>query len=511
MNLLPGAMADPGRPGSPFSRTGLRPRRGVGLIGDARRRYGGGVKAVRRILFGIVVVVFLLLGAWIVFLNTMVEWIPEPANVRMEPSRAILREEDVDPESAFGLLRRACEELDRLKPQDVDRDAESEEWERLAWERWTDDAFPVTRRILDAVGPALELARRAVTVPDAQVPTGTDAEFLLPYLSPTRRLARIFRASALRRMAEGDAAGAVSDALTALRLGNLVSRGGGLINHLVDIACTDIGCQALRVLCLRSGLPQGVAASTIEELWRIESGLEPVAEVLRYEWFACDGSIEAFYAGRSDPDLWRDYLPGWALRPFGRVAILLVGSTPSRSRETVRAVYSNLVGLAEQGASPEKLGGYVSGVLTELRTAEWPLPEDPIGARFSGMLFSLGSRYARKVTGRLALVRATGLVLAIRNHEQATGEPLDSLDALGVPDLAGRYADPFDPERPLRYVVRDDGAWLVYSVGANGLDDRGAYPTGRAFGPATALDDGDIVFPSDEPEERKRLAGQDRG
>ena len=466
------------------------------------------MKTVRRILFGILVVVFLLLGAWIVFLNTMVEWIPEPANVRMQPSRPILREEDVDPESAFGLLRRACEQYRKLKPQDADRDSENEEWERLAWEPWTDDAFPVTRRILDAVGPALELARQALELPDAQVPTVMDVGTLLPYLPSTRSMARVLHASACRKMAAADAAGAVDNALTAIRLGNLLSRGGSVLNHLVDIACTGIGCGTLRLLCLRDALPDADALSCAAELLRIESGLEPVAEVLRHEWIVGDGTLQAFHAGRSG--LLQEYGPDWASRPSGRAVMFLVGSTPRRSQETFRIVYSHLVSLAERGASPEELERFIGGIQSKARSTGWPLPQDPVGALYACMMINSTGRYVEKTLDRLVVFRGTGLVLAIRCHEERTGRPPASLEVLGIPDLVQRYADPFDPERPLRYVVRDDGAWLVYSVGPNAVDDGGTYPKPgrydqRAYGPADAKDDGDIVFPSDEPEERCRI------
>ena len=64
-------------------------------------------------------------------------------------------------------------------------------------------------------------------------------------------------------------------------------------------------------------------------------------------------------------------------------------------------------------------------------------------------------------------------IVAIERYEAEYGAPPATLDAL-VPTFID--AVPMDHMRgePLRYRLDDDGAWLLYSVGRNGVDDAGA-------------------------------------
>ncbi len=79
------------------------------------------------------------------------------------------------------------------------------------------------------------------------------------------------------------------------------------------------------------------------------------------------------------------------------------------------------------------------------------------------------------------------------------GEEMDLESGQG---RAFSCVDPFDG-KPLRYRMRTDGCWIVYSVGPNQLDENGEQPKGD---PRKYTDPGDVIFCECEPEkERERL------
>ena len=55
-----------------------------------------------------VVVVFCLIGLWCGLLSVRKPWLEPVPGVRLEPSRPILREADLKPDSAYAQLRGSC-------------------------------------------------------------------------------------------------------------------------------------------------------------------------------------------------------------------------------------------------------------------------------------------------------------------------------------------------------------------------------------------------------------------
>lgn len=154
------------------------------------------------------------------------KWAPPDNGVGLVPQRPILLAKDVQPGSAFDLLRRATEAESR-----AERTAEfSKELKRLNIEPWSDAAFPALAKMLDQSGEALQLAREAADRPEPQVPSFLKiSDPLFPYLSPLSNLSTMFRASAARMVATGDLAGAMRELESGIRFVQILTRGGVLV------------------------------------------------------------------------------------------------------------------------------------------------------------------------------------------------------------------------------------------------------------------------------------------
>ena len=62
---------------------------------------------MKKFLKRTVIVLICLVGLWCILLSLRKPWIEPIPGVRLEPTRPILLEKDVKPDSAFDLLRRA--------------------------------------------------------------------------------------------------------------------------------------------------------------------------------------------------------------------------------------------------------------------------------------------------------------------------------------------------------------------------------------------------------------------
>lgn len=101
---------------------------------------------------------------------------------------------------------------------------------------------------LDENGPALELVRKASTMPAYHMPLFRgDSDSLIAALLPTlghqRQIARLLTLDAARATAEGRADAAMDNALTLQRMANQTGRGNTLIEGLVGVAIGGLAQQ----------------------------------------------------------------------------------------------------------------------------------------------------------------------------------------------------------------------------------------------------------------------------
>jgi len=421
-------------------------------------------------------------------------WIGPLAGVGIEPTRPARTEQDFGPDSAFRLLVCAGElppESDATKGWQslLDRFQEHPWPARApqavaAAQPWSSRDHAKIRAILGAAGPNLALARQAVAAPDPQVPTapspGTSINTPIFYLGTAHDVARLLVISAYTKEGMGDSSEAFRDLLTCIRFGNIVSRGGTAIGHLVDAAITARASDALWRIPTRTDVPAPVLRRTAQELLSIADGVEPLAEAMRHESQGALAVVDTFswsgvHVASGEPPLG---FGAWLRRSLAGV---LTGSTRAAMKRDFTYLFQHLVDLADKP--------YCEGVSREARaladaleaaSSHSVLPKrNPGGLNRAKVLVSVLSRPPDKLAERDASLRAAALYLAILACEKETGVPPKALVDLVPAYLPRVPLDPFDG-KPLRYIVGEtpeawgDAAWGIYSIGRNRRDDGGA-------------------------------------
>ncbi|MBT3291071.1 MAG: hypothetical protein HN380_27240 [Victivallales bacterium] len=432
-------------------------------------------------------VVFLLLN---VINDGREPWITPLPGVRIEPTRPMRHEKDFGENSAYGLLLQAgevsfegtrAEGWDMLRTSFQEHPFPAQPPQPFGVEgAWSVPDYNKIRMALEVGDPYLELAREAIAAPDPQVPTATTPDFQLPYLSETRNLGRLLSASAYAKEGTGDLPGAMDDLLTCIRLGNLISRGGCLINHLVDVAMTAIATDALRRIPMRSDVSSKDLRRTAREILRISDHVEPFVEAMRYEalfGLACVDLVHkqgfGVINGGNEQARWKQRLLMYLAEDF-------TGSSPAAMKRDFTSLYQHLVDLADRPYHqdvPKRMKATL-GHLKPQPAQAFLNKRDPVGFILACMLVPALGRAQEKMAQRDALLRGTALYLAILAYEKDKGAPPKALAAL-VPKYLPRVpVDPFDG-KPFRYRTGKvppawgDATWGVYSIGANFRDDGG--------------------------------------
>ncbi len=418
----------------------------------------------------------LLVAVW---LSVRKDWIEPLPGVRLEPFLPVLLEKDIDPEDAFGLLLQAQAAL-RTQPTLDCRDAV----DRMLAQGADWSASPDLLEALEDNAEALHLAKRAAEKGNGQVPTA-DLQATLPYLAWTKSLADLLGTSAALKAGQGDEAGALDDLDSAIHLGQILSRGGTVIHHLVDIACTERACMTLRRIALRKSLAPQTSRSALERLKEGEARLEPIPEILRFEAVYGLSALKMLKPGG-----------GAGAGMSSSVPVALVTADTGRN---LANCYAHLIHIAESPYKPHAFTAFEAR-LTQPQGWRICLKKDPVGLILANLLMPTAGKAQCAHLRCLATLRATQAVLAVRQFQARTGLPPKDLDELvKAGDLPEVPMDPFDG-KPLRYALDPDGSWRIYSVGMNAVDDGGI---GSPVNPTA----GDLVFTSRELEElRAKLA-----
>ena len=471
-------------------------------------------------------------------------WIEPLPGIRVEPTRPIVKESDLGPESAYQLLMAAVAEppglklpegteatrawdwseaLDKLHTQPWPEElpppaapaAPAPEWvgfdadgmSRDADAPWTRAQVLDIQRVLELYRPRFAMLDRALAAPDPQMPTMMPDDLdSMAYMPPSRELSQALVLSAHCQAAAGDIAGAYRDLLRGAHLGNLVARGGPLINGLISGTLLGNSCAAARHISLRYGGSPDVLRRAAKGYLACADAMEPVPEIMRAEaLFAREGILRSYSSvladGLADPaKRWQPgSRAGWALIRFG----WLVGSTPKRTAGSFDALSQHMVALAEQpysAAIAASLGDLsqrldARGSMVKVLLDTW----DPVGCLVACDTLDVWEHFPGKFARSRAQMRGTALFLAIRAYETEHGTLPEQLAQL-VPDYLPRVpTDPFDG-KPFRYLRSNVSglppeAWAVYSIGEDFIDDGG---TAKAAG-TVRNDRGvepDLVWPS---------------
>jgi hypothetical protein len=431
------------------------------------------------------------------------EWAPRHCQANLVSHWPLLKLADVKRDSAFDLLQRAAGEQPKISGSAA---AENfKELKRANLVPWSAAAFPnLTRSLAEGAG-ALALARSAASAPNPQVPTSTSPADRIDYSIGVLRLNQLFCASAAYCVFTGDIAGAYAELETAIAFARILSRGGTLVPALVDITCDLQVYRRMRLIALQNNVPPEVAGKAINCLLESDNSAEPLAETFRQEYRAVPTMVKMFFDPRGPTLFGFDEKMANSeqqARWLGDLFEKLLGISQERVTADLADVYRCLVNLADRPYDVQHLQRFEGSVVPPLKRGGLIRLDDPVGYIIAKLTVPSFTRIIVQYCRRSAELRATAVVLALRQYQQAEQHLPQTLQDLVPKYLSEIPVDPFDG-KPLRYRVSTDGRWIVYSVGPNQLDENGEQPKGD---PRKYTDPGDVIFCEWEPEkERERL------
>jgi hypothetical protein len=431
------------------------------------------------------------------------EWAPHHCEANLVSHWPLLKLTDVTRDSAFDLLQRAV--VDQPKISGSVAAENFKELKRSNVVPWSAATFPnLTRTLAEGAG-ALALARSAASAPNPQVPTYTSPADRVDYLIGVLRLTQLFCASAAQRVSTGHIAGAYAELETAIAFAQILSRGGALISALVDITCDSLVCWRMRLIALQNNVPPEVAGRAINCLLESDNSAEPLAETFRQEYTVVPTMVKMSFDPRGQTLFGFDEKTANSERQARWSAHLcgdLLGSSQERVTADLADVYRCLVNLADRPYDVKHLQRFEDSVVPPMKPGGLIRLDDPVGYILAKLTVPGLTPIIIKYRRRSAELRATAVVLALRQYQQAEQHSPQTLQDLVPKYLSEVPVDPFDG-KPLHYRVRTDGRWIVYSVGPNQLDENGEQPKGD---PRKYTDPGDVIFCECEPDkERERL------
>jgi hypothetical protein len=243
----------------------------------------------------------------------------------------------------------------------------------------------------------------------------------------------------------------------------------------MNYACTARSLTTLRRIALTYEVPPALATSSVQWLSKIDEERSSFAESLRYDAIMISPLILELY---SKTGIIRDSFgdePEIALMfAMGRV----LGSGQEITTRNVVSYYSHAIAIAEEPYDPVAWVGLKGSI--DPSPKRLLISRDPVGLYIAGMFLS-GYNRAHAMHVRTGVdLRITQIVLMLEQFRKKTGRLPAGPDEL-VPDYLPVWPlDPFDG-KPLRYVLRTNDTWKVYSVGSDLKDDGGSFS--RTSGP----------------------------
>ena len=363
---------------------------------------------------------------------------------------------------------------------------------------WTVAEYRDVERLLKLYEPKFRLAHDAVAAANPQVPTPDSPDFSLAYLRSVLRLGDALEVSAYRKAASGDYEAALHELLLCIRVGQVVSRGGGAANHVADARLSGQACRAIweitvdARLSTTNSLRQGAAA-----LLDCASTREPFAEAIRVElltFLACADTVYEQGVAIAMPDA-RGI-------PQTKLGLSAAGSTRGSTRSNIQSVFQHLVGLAElpwRSDTEWKWRSFLGSLGGKSVGKVRFLTEDPVGQQIAARLIPPFYLDHKRSAVCDAMLRCTAVFLALKSHEARHSSLPEHLELLVPESIRKIPVDPFDG-KPLRYVRDgvpnlDAHKWVVYSIGPNCIDEKGT-ATEAANILGTQGYNADLVWPS---------------
>ena len=282
----------------------------------------------------------------------------------------------------------------------------------------------------------------------------------LPHLAKIRQACRVLALEVVERAEDGQTEKATDSIVALLRAATALRNEPILVSALVRAACIGIATRQIERWACR-------ARPGPELLERIEAALKDEADPSMME--------KVMVAERCfGMDVYQNQIlkPGGqevaaALGMHGPKAIMLRLMPPNFFKADMLAYVTLMTEYIEAARKPypQSLMGAakVGAGLAKRIPAQFPVARMVLPAL--GRVFVAGQEH-------MARVDSARVALAVLRYRAKHGRLPAKLDAL-VPDfLEAIPPDPFDGQ-PLRYMRTPDGAFVVYALGENGVDDGG--------------------------------------
>ena len=312
-----------------------------------------------------------------------------------------------------------------------------------------------------------ELREAAATRPDSRFPIKYDDEppwdILLPHLGHMRGLCILMQMRAIAELELGRTPAAFEDLKLGFRLSDSIREEPLLIDHLVRISTLGIDLQTLREGLVRHAWSEAQLA----ELEKYLASLNLLAEyklAMRGERACSTGGLDWMRRGRIKVDtqyFTSEFGPrlaplslmpsGWFYQNMLTISELFENCYLPAVDEKAHRVFPDL---AEK--SDDALG--------QLRTGPYNI--------FAKLIMPALGRASKRAAWMQTCVDAARVACALERYRLANGKLPENLDALRPHFIEVIPTDVIDG-RPLRYRLKPDGGYAIYSVGWNQTDDGG--------------------------------------
>jgi len=421
---------------------------------------------MKKLLVGLVAVlcvVLAILAVLHVVARMLFPW-PEPvAGIDLEVQRPYAEPGTLQPDNAFWYFAQLTNRIDVPRSTNYYR------------EGMRGGPYPEFDAALESNRSEIDLFIRAANQTNAMAEGCFEMSCLFPYASPSMNLARLLGYRAERSAFSGDWNSAIDDWRSILRSGLHLQKFPGFLGHLVGVAVIHMAVSSIHRAVEFNHPPIQVIDRLIDELQYVSGNTATLTEAFRVERKAAQNALAIIYNRQSEVVGIVTGTGGMSdlLVRLLYPAFLFLGSSSSEASRHVDAFYTHLIHLLGEGLTSEQAEFKWNEMTHDKHPNEWlSYFNDPVGqAYIRPLVMSIPTIYPRELDHRQSLDFAVLHLKLLRyylQHHMIPDTDDELADCLGekIPD------DRHLSDRQVRY-LREEGGWLFYSVGRDGIDQGG--------------------------------------